>query len=160
MKSSNRVVYLLGAGATQGEVSLSDPSIRLLMEDIKYGILYRIRNSRNSDLKVLRNQLATPGIDVEHLITLYEASGTPRNLNIAKQLKRLFRFEIQSRLEKLGKRFEPTLISALIDMHEVKGIRETLAGVLTLNYEDLLERGTHRVLGGVNYVIEVGKNLS
>lgn len=150
-----RVVYLIGAGASQGELSEKDPSKGILMSDIATGMSLKIRSKNIKMLWDVNNELSTPGIDVEHLITLYEASGTKKHSHIAKRLKELFREEIEEKINELGVSFFPTLFSSLIDMHSIQDLDEELKGILTLNYEDLIEQAMQSIKGGINYSIKI-----
>jgi hypothetical protein len=77
-------------------------------------------------------------------------------------LRELFREEILEQIAKLDKsssavggRFTPRLCSALIDMHEIDGIGEKLCGIMTLNYEDMIERAAQPIKGGINYSVDI-----
>jgi len=148
------VVYLTGAGASQGELSEIGAANGILMSDISTGMALKIRKQNIKMLWGVSNELSTPGIDVEHLITLYEASGTKGHIEIARRLKELFRKEIEERIDSLGDKFSPILHTALIDMHSVDGLDEELKGILTLNYEDIIEQAVQKVKGGINYSIK------
>ena len=150
-----KVVYLFGAGATQAEISLRDDTIRLLMKDIRDGMLSKIDKEKIKELQYVKNELADENSDVEHLLTLYESTGISEHDTIAKKLKELFMREIQERVGKLGKEYTPRLLSALIDMHNVPALNEELKGIITLNYEELLERAFQDVKGGINYSISM-----
>jgi hypothetical protein len=91
-------------------------------------------------------------------ITLFESSGTQIHQESARFLKAQFRTEIEQRLKKLDKggRFIPKLCSALIDMHHIAGFDEKLVGIMTLNYEDLVERAGEHVIGCVNCSLDLG----
>lgn len=149
-----KVAYLFGAGATQGELNRYDGVTRILMEDIAYGISQKIRDSKIELLYSVSNALTEDEVDVEHLITLYETSGTQKGSEIARKLRGLFREEIQEKINKLGNSFFPTLLAALIDMHNINGLNEELVAILTINYEDLIERAMQNVAGGINYSIK------
>ena len=138
-ETPRKIVYLLGAGATQADIDLKDDTIRILMRDIREGIVKEIGRRKMRSLAKVKNELLKEELDVEHLITLYESTGISEHESIAKELKLLFIEEIQKRIKKLGINYEPRLLSALIDMHEIAGLGEVLQGVITLNYEDLLE---------------------
>ena len=153
-----RIVYLIGAGASQGELSEKDAPRGILMSEIATGMSLKIRRKNIRILWDVNNELSTPGIDVEHLITLYEASGTKKHSKIAKRLKELFREEIEERINELGDSFFPTLFASLIDMHSIQGLDEELRGILTLNYEDLIEQAMQLVKGGINYSIKTINN--
>jgi hypothetical protein len=160
--SRKKVVYLFGTGATQAEARLVDDRIRLGMSDIKDGILRKIDKKKIKKLDDIKNELANPNADVEQLITVYESSGCSEHKTIAKSLRVLFREEILEQIKILDSsaratngRFTPRLYSALIDMYEIKGIKEKLTGIMTLNYEDIVERAAQRVKGGVNYALDI-----
>lgn len=155
MTNKNKVVYLFGAGASQGEFNCYGSPVRILMQDIIDGISRRIESENIELLFDVNNELTIEGIDVEHLITLYESSGTQKHSEIAKGLKKLFREEIQARISSLGETFSPTLFASLIEMHSIPDFDEELVAILTINYEDLLERAMQHVKGGINYLMKV-----
>lgn len=155
MANRDKVVYLFGAGASQGELNQNGALKSILMPDIVEGIAYKIRENDIEELFGVSNELTEEGADVEHLITLYEASGTKRDNDIAKQLKKLFREEIQERMNELSDSFFPTLFASLIDMHSVEGLDEELVAILTINYEDLIEQAMQYIKGGINYSIRI-----
>ena len=154
-KQTKKVVYLLGAGATQAEASLKDESIRIQMQDIKDGMLLAMRDRKMRGLAEVKNELANEASDVEHLITLYEYTGNKKHNRIANILKELFSTEIQIRVGKLGPNYQPRLLTALIDMHKIPDLCEDLIGIITINYEDLIERAFQLVKGGINYSVEM-----
>lgn len=123
------------------------------MRDIVDGIALKISKDNIKMLSEVSNELSNEGIDVEHLITLYEASGTRKHDDIAKELKKLFREEIQDRIKELGEEFSPNLLISLIDMHSIESLDEELTAILTLNYDDLIERAVQCIKGGINYTI-------
>lgn len=160
-QNKKRVVYLLGTGATQAEASLVDDRIHLGISDIKDGIFRKIEKRKIRKLKYVKNELAGEYVDVEQLITLYESSNSGKHRKIAKSLRELFREEILEQIERLDRshfavkgRFTPRLCSALIDMHDIEGLGETLCGIMTLNYEDMIERAAQSVKRGVNYSLD------
>lgn len=155
MGNKNKVVYLFGAGASQGELSHTGAPIRILMQDIVDGITKRIESDHIESLYDVNNELTIEGIDVEHLMTLYESSGTRKHSEIARELKKLFREEIQGRIGLLGGSFSPTLFASLIELHLIQGFNEELVAILTINYEDLIERAMQCVKNGINYSIKV-----
>jgi len=155
MANRDKVVYLFGAGASQGEFSNYGSTERVLMQDIVDGISRRIEREHIKSLLDVNNELTIEGIDVEHLITLYESSGTQKHSKIAQGLKRLFREEIQKRISSLGESFSPILFASLIEMHSIRDFNEKLVAILTINYEDLIERAMQSVKGGINYLMKV-----
>lgn len=148
-----KVAYLFGAGASQAELTQSGVLKSILMTSITYEISQKIREKNIEALTGVSNDLVS-GVDIEHVITLYEAPGTQEHSEIAKQLKKLFREEIQQRIRELGDSFPPTLFTALLDMYSVPGLGEELVLILTTNYDDLIEKAVQRVKGGINYLVK------
>jgi len=129
------------------------------MSDIVDGMAQKISINNITALKEVSNLLSIPDIDVEHLITLYEASGTKKHNKVAKDLKKLFREEIEEKIDQLGDDFFPKLLASLLDMHTIVQFQEELIAIITLNYEDLLEQAMQHINGGINYSIRtVNKN--
>jgi len=164
--SKERVVYLLGTGATQAEARLVDERIRLGITDIKDGILRKIVERKIRKLKDVKNELTGEYADVEQLITLYESSNSDKHKKVARALRELFREEILDQMERLDRspfavrgRFNPRLCSALIDMHDIEGLGETLCGIMTLNYEDMIERAAQSAKIGVNYSLDFSETV-
>ncbi|MFH0766828.1 MAG: SIR2 family protein, partial [Bacillota bacterium] len=151
MNHQKKIVYLFGTGVTQAEIKLKGGTSGVLMRDVKDEILRKIEKDKIKNLVDIRNELTSEYADVEHLITLYESTGIPKHERIAKHLKRLFKEVVQERTNKL----KPTLLLALIDMHEIQKLNEELVGILTLNYEDMLEQAIQDVKGGINYSIDI-----
>ncbi len=155
-----RVAYLLGAGASQGSIKYDGCLKDILLESISAAIVKRIDKDKINQLMEVGNDLVL-GANIEHLITLYEASGVSKHRGIAKRLRELFRYEIENTIRELektfqdiGKSFIPTLLSCLIDMHSITRLNEKLVLILTTNYEDLIEKAMEQVHGGINYVVK------
>ena len=161
--TKKKVVYLLGTGATQAEVSLTDDTIRILMSDVREEMRNKIVKDEilKNKLSEVINHLSSEYTDVEHLITLYESTAISKHNNIAKDLKQLFLKVVQEKISKLGTPYTPKLLTALIDMHEISDLEEELKGIITLNYEDLLERAIHSsIKNNIDYIIEVKNSHS
>lgn len=155
-KNKKSIVYLFGSGSTQAEVSLHNNTIKLLARDIAEGILNKITRKRIKYLYKIKNDLADPNIDIEQLITLYDSAGNRKYRRIAYGLKKLYKDEIETRLNLLGSKkapFSPKMLAALIDMYEIKEIDEKISGIITLNYEDLIEKAIFNVKGCIDYAI-------
>jgi hypothetical protein len=155
---TKRIAYLLGAGASEGILKYAEAEKSILMNSITEDISNRIANDTKGEFTIVRDELQNDlvaGANIEHLITLYEISGYPPHNEIARELKRLFREEIQKRIAELGASFSPKLLLALIDMHSIKDVHEDLVLILTTNYEDLIERAMQKINKGINYVVSV-----
>jgi len=158
--AKKKVVYLLGAGATQAAVRVVDSACQILARDITLEIFLKIKREQLDDLFPLSNILLDGDVDIEHLITLLDSSRTPKHKKIASSLRRLFWEEIRNRLGRYPEKLEPNLYAALFDMHTVNGFNEELAGVITLNYDQLAEIGFTEIFDGVHYVINAKSDHS
>ena len=150
-----KVVYLFGAGSTQAEVNISDNSIKVLAKHIAEGMLNRIDSDKIKNLYEIKNDLAHPNIDVEQLLTLYESTNNRKFKRISSGLRRIYKEEIENRLSLLGDNYVPKILTALIDMHEIEDLPEKLAGIITINYEDFIERAFKEVKGEEICVIDM-----
>jgi len=153
--SKPQVVYLFGAGASQGKVNAYDNTINILMRNITEGVSTKIRKNIIKGLDDIRNELIDDNADIEQLITLYESTGITKYLKIAKLLRKAFIKEIQEQLRKLPENYVPNLFCALLDMYNVKGNDEEITGILTLNYDELVEIAATYVNNETNYSLLV-----
>ena len=144
-----KVVYLLGAGASHGSAKWSGSSTGILMSDLADDIAERFRKSINHKFRAqsgisdsLINEILDPESDVEQIITFLEESESPKLLRIAEQLRRDFRESLSSRLDLIANELTEIpakLYAVLIDLHLIQGFSERLCGILTLNYDSLIE---------------------
>lgn len=158
--AKKKIVYLFGAGATQAAVSVVDSSCQILTRDITQEIVLKIRNEEREGLFPLSNIMLDRGVDIEHLISLLDSSHSPKHMKMASDLRRLFWEEIRHRLGRHVTSLSPNLFAALFDMYNVNGFNEELAGVITLNYDQLAEIGFAEVFGGIHYLIQMNSNHS
>jgi len=144
--ADKRVVYLLGAGATQGCLSYCGSSKNLLMPALREPISKRFRaNIEESDWhhgvgRLVNDLLADT--DVEHLLTFLEESPSETYRDFAMNLRAAFSTVLREELSAVQREFTPShsaLYAALVDMHQIRGTRERLMGFLTLNYDVFLE---------------------
>lgn len=161
-----RVVYLLGAGATHGAVKYAGSDESLVMPGLIEDLLDRMRDvyiknfHDHAGVRHLVNDVVDANTDFEHLLTFLEDAPSLRYQEFATELKEVFSTVLRKALEnvcrELGDRHSE-LYAALVDMHQVEGSDERLAGFLTLNYDSFLEHAIEKVLGGgsVNYGVRV-----
>ena len=159
-----KIVYLFGTGATHAEINFAGLSTGILMSNIREGILKKIDKKKIKVLYDVKNELVNDNSDIEHLISLYKKSGNATHSSISNKLRELFREEIQEKIQELDSTegadngsYIPKLYSALIDMHMIEDFDEELIGLLTLNYEDLIERSAQNIVNGVNYIININE---
>ena len=148
-----RVVYLWGAGATQGEISYSGATgINLAMQDsdLVEGVASRIvQRLERKWQAVFRTD---KGVDIEKLISLLVASGVGDYEALAEEIRKLYFEEICATLAKTRVLSEPTLAIGLLELHQNDQLKaqETLAGIITTNHDGLLQVAAHKVYGAAN----------
>lgn len=153
-----RVVYLLGAGATQGCISHAGSRHNLLMSGLAGPISEALQAAATHPgiTRLINDVLMSesPGLDFEQLITFLEDSPTRIYRDFSDQIRDAFSSVLIERLDAVEKELgqnSSRLYAALVDMYSVQGTAETLGGFLTLNYDLLLERALIELGRGVDY---------
>lgn len=151
-----RVVYLLGAGATQGAISFAGSPEKLVMPVLIDRLLERMREQYvlqfpdHSGIGHLVNEVVDKKTDFEHLLTFLADTPSQQFQEFAESLKLVFSAVLRAALEKVRQDVgeqHSDLYAVLVDMHEVEGSGESLAGFLTLNYDSFLEHAIREKLG-------------
>ncbi len=163
--SGSRVVYLLGAGATQGCIAHSGSRHKLVMsglaepifEELQRVVEEKYRNHSGITRLVNDVMLAESGFDIEQLITFLDDSPTLAYRTFSSELRDVFSSVLIDRLADVERELgvvRSRLYAALVDMHDVEGFGESLGGFLTLNYDVLLEHAIdHHLELDVDYGI-------
>ena len=136
---SRRVVYLLGAGATQGCISHSGSRHNLIMSGLSGPISEQVRlrviekYEDHAGIRRLVNEaiVSEEFLEIEQLITFLEDSPASDYREFANDLRDVFSYVLRARLKDVEN--EPghsrsRLYAALVDMHEVAGNDERLQG--------------------------------
>jgi len=150
-----KTVYLFGAGATHAELTSVEPAASekveergLLMSNVSSRVIEQARRDPEY-LKGVEMVSGTSGsLNIELLISLLENSKVADWETKAKTLKTLVQKDILGVLTPdITARFR--LHKALFDLHrqEAARIQEHLLGLISLNYEDVLDQA-HRELFG------------
>jgi hypothetical protein len=161
-----RVVYLLGAGATQGCISHMGSPTNVMMSGLAQPIFADLRRKardlypHHSGIRRLVNEvISQPGLDIEHLITFLDDSSTQEYRAFSADLRATFSSILRDQLERIERdlgKSHSLLYAALIDMHAVTGGNESLNGFLTLNYDNFLEHAIESLLARqVDYGVAV-----
>ena len=161
------VVYLFGAGASQGCVSSTNSIRRILMGDLSLKLAIEARKevtqpTFKSDTRLLDlvNTIVEEESNIEHIITFLDESSSSLHREFADRLRGVFEKVLRKELEAIeaevgDDRF--TLYSALIDMYQISGFRESLKAILTLNYDGFIEEASNRVFQkAVDYGVSIG----
>ena len=164
-KRVNKVVYLVGAGATHGSIQSVGYNSGILMKDLASPLINEINgliqgNWRYKKLENLVNNIITDGTDFEHIITFLGESSSLIHRQFAEELRRIFELVLKSALcrieSNLGNdRFK--LYSAMLDMYLVQNCPEHLHGILSLNYDEYIE---HAALAIYEECVDYGINLT
>lgn len=165
--SGPRVVYLLGAGATQGCIAHFGSRYSLVMSGLAEPIFEELQRvamekyPNHPGIRRLVNNVMLPesGLDIEQLITFLEDSPTLAYREFSSKLREVFSSVLIGRLADVEQELGVTrsrLYAALVDMHDVEGFGETLGGFLTLNYDVLLEHAIdHHLDLNVDYGVTI-----
>ena len=165
---TERVVYLLGAGATHGCADYVGSDVGLVMPALigplseRMRELYLQRYSADEGIGRLVNEVVTEETDFEQLITFLDDAVSARYREFAADLKDVFSTVLRTRLSQVRSDHEDNhseLYAALVDMHQVEGIPEDLQGFLTLNYDAFLEHAIEdRSKNTVDYGVQIERD--
>jgi hypothetical protein len=143
-----RIVYLLGAGATTAEMALQKDLSNSAREREKYGLSVS-DVSRRVIKKAIRDRKYVKGIEmvssttgslnIELLISLLENANTIINSNyMTTRLRELVKQDISGLLtDNLLKTFY--LHKALLELHKRTENKESLLGIISLNYDSVID---------------------
>jgi hypothetical protein len=153
-----KVVYLFGAGATHAELQNTEPD---LIDKNQLGLLVshvssRVIEKARRDQEYLRDVAMVSGtsgsLNIELLISLIENSKVHGWDEKSRYLKKLVREDIKGILTAPRvRRFY--LHKALLELHKHKKTiaREKLLGLISLNYDDVLDKAYKAYYGQPNY---------
>ena len=139
--SERKVVYLIGAGGSHACIKAVGSPHGMLMRDLAGELVKAVRElvvtkAEFSALAGVVNEVVEEEADFEHLITFFDESPASSHRRFAEELRRIFENVLRSKLTaievELGED-RASLYSALLDMYNVKGVGESLHGILTLN---------------------------
>jgi hypothetical protein len=153
-----RIVYLWGAGATQGEAQNLGATTSLIMrdtDDYGEGIATRILDRLGSRVRAAYGSAV--GSDIEKLISLLSASGTDEHTELAEEMREAYFNVLRTSLANAGVLARPQLAIQLLEMHRkgrFKNEVESLEGFITTNHDGLLQVASQEVFGNVNLGFE------
>ena len=159
-----KIVYLFGSGASHAVINSIDSNKQFLTSDIRQEISEKGRTVKQTGIpKNIWNELMDPRVDIEHLISILDTNYHYKSTQKIREyyhdaIINLSR-EVLGNIEKSV--FQPNLYSILIDSHNIKNHGEKVICLLTLNYEDILEKALKAHLNiDANYLIEKSKKNS
>jgi len=162
----NRIVYLFGAGATHAELHNIDPDLidknncGLLVSQVSSRVIERARRDPAYLSDVATVSGTSGSLNIELLISLIESSKIPGWEYKTKTLKTLVREDIEQILSgPRTRRFH--LHKALFELHKHPATlkQEALAGVISLNYDDVLDTAYRQYYGNPRYCFSLDEPL-
>lgn len=159
-----RIVYLFGAGATHAELQNIDPDLAeksgLLVTHLSKRVIEKARREKRY-LEDVETVSGTSGsLNIELLISLIENSKIPGWGYKTQRLKDLVREDIEEILStSVTRRFY--LHKALLELHEQPATqrKEKLAGLISLNYDGVLDGAYEQYHGPPRYCFSLDEPL-
>lgn len=144
--SLKKIVYLFGAGATHAEIlnlkGADDAKWRdangLLISDVSKRVMKTAQKERGFINNVKFVTAAEGSLNIELLISLFASSQIPHANQKVKTLKKLVKTDITKKLSNT-RRKTFYLHKALIELHKLINYKEVLCGLISLNYDDVLD---------------------
>ena len=148
-----RVVYLFGAGASHACVKRVGSPHGILMRDLTLPLqlkLGKLVNGGFSDIQSLIDLVNSvdEDTDFEHLITFLDDVPSIRHREFAKEMRKAFESVLRDKLEIIReetKKDPIDLYEVLLDMHNVDQFPEMLHGIITINYDEYIEKAIENV---------------
>lgn len=164
---SLKIVYLFGAGATHAELrnlenNLLEEREGLLMESVSARVIDKARRNKHY-LKDIEMVSSTKGsLNIELLISLIENSKVDKWEDKSRHLKELVRKDIETILKKKNRIKKFYLHKALFEFHKHRkvSVKEKLIGIISLNYDDVLDRAYKEYYGEPNYCFSLERDIS
>lgn len=159
-----KIVYLLGAGATQAEISFSGIGADVTVGGVNRNILEISRRNNGGYYNLLQDLGLPAEQDVELIMSLFEGyrKNNPSScLKAYREIRKLYRHHIVSEI--FRKKVPPRLLSTLLYLNSKFGKDmgkdgEEITSILTTNYDNLAEESSNKVYGGVNYGVMFDSN--
>ena len=163
--SRPKVVYLIGAGATQGCVKYVGSARGILMEDLKAPLTAKVRELYESDeekynslKKLMHDVINEESADLEQVITFLDESPSSVHKQLADDLRQTFEIVLRTQLGTIEKEIDDdrfSLYATLLDMYQVSQCPEELHAILTLNYDEFIEDAASSIEHPVDFGIRL-----
>lgn len=148
-----KIVYLFGAGATHAEILNleSSPSELfrskngLLISNVSKRVIQKAQSIRGFKKDVELVTAPEGSLNIELLISLFESNRIANSENKIRTLKNLVRKDILERLT-TSRKNKFYLHKALLELHTKIEEKEELLGIISLNYDDVIDDAYRTVL--------------
>lgn len=170
MLSIKKIVYLFGAGATHAEIQNIEDSPSetffkkngLLISNVSQRVMKNAQNTYRFKNNVEFVTSTEGSLNIELLISLFESNRIPNSENKVKCLNKLIKSDIVKILSN-NRKNKFYLHKALFELHSLIEDREELIGIISLNYDDILDEAykTIKKVQSLNYCYtsEKGKDF-
>ena len=153
-----KIVYLIGAGATHAEIyNLEDaPSENFLQENgllisnVSKRVMRKAQDVRGFKKNVESVTSPEGSLNIELLISLFASNQIPNSDSKVNKLKKLVQDDILKRLS-MSRKKKFYLHKALLELHNLIVDREHLLGIISLNYDDILDEAYKACKMDINY---------
>ena len=166
-RQRDRVVYLIGAGASHACVKWVNSPYGILMGDLGQPLSDEVHDlvdscyEGDSSLTDLVNAVIDEHTDFEHVITFLDDSPSLLHRKFAGDLRSAFERVLRDRLEDIRENNGENpieLYTALLDMYNIPECPEELAGILTTNYDEYIEEAIDKAdQGPVDFGFKFGE---
>lgn len=150
---SKKVVYIVGAGATQAEADhKSGEPVNLLLYTMVKSNLPGIAQKALSKSQVGEKLDINGDVDIEKLMSLLSSTGAADNMKHVENLRKQYHKLLTDGMEEAGISSAPELAIGLMQFHKLKEIMkiESLKGFISLNHDNLLQVASQAVHKGIN----------
>lgn len=153
-----KIAYLIGAGATHAEIYNleEDPTENylqkngLLISDVSKRVMKEAQDVRGFKKNVELVTSPEGSLNIELLISLFASNQIPNSDYKVNRLKKLVQGDILKRLSPSRKK-KFYLHKALLELHKLIDDRENLSGIISLNYDDILDEAYKACQMDINY---------
>lgn len=153
-----KIAYLIGAGATHAEILNIEESPSatfienngLLISSVSKRVMRAVQNVPGFKKNVEFVTSPEGSLNIELLISLFESNQIPHSDFKVNTLKKLVQSDILKRLSMSRKR-RFYLHKALLELHQLIDDREYLLGIISLNYDDILDEAYKACNMKLNY---------
>ncbi len=153
-QSLTKVVYLLGAGASHACVSHVGCPHGILMKHLGQPLTEKLRTLLqdgyldDDSLNNLVNSVIDETTDFEQVITFLGEAPSEIHRRFANEMKSAFEAVLRSQLQRIRTEIKDDpieLYKVLIDLYNIEEFPEKLEGIITINYDEYIEKAIEQV---------------
>lgn len=163
-----KIVYLFGTGLVQSEISSSGWPGSTIMTKISKDVYTKSKTNNGKYYNLVKDLSNSPeDFDIEHMLSLFEEIDEPQISefgDLIDEVRILFQKSIIENLKNSTNVYvKPKFLAILLKLHKdysnnLGDDGEILEGVITVNFDNLIEKAYIDVYGGLNYGIDLNYN--